>query len=605
MSGQEGKPDFDRFRRRALNRVEAVAAINEAAATRLVVFAGAGVSVSAPASCPTWFSLVRAIVGAAAEAHPRLRPVAEAATRRWLDSSLPVKVEQVCQFLHANLGSLMLDAFNILVRGAPNGDHRAIAELSRRQKVPLIITTNFDPYIEEALDAAGVPFELHVGDPPRKVRREVEGRGAAKITHVVKPHGSIADAYSMVVTMRQSGRPAAKALHQLITTALTNATVLLVGYSGNDDDIFPALLGAAPAARRVFWALWDEQSLTPNLAAFVQRCASCSLVLCEGKSLLQEFAPPPRAPLSAPDLRAADALQANGLRLWASAVPRSAWENFFCELLLTFTPSPEEAALIVRAAENVIDSSRDQLAVLRARRNKALALLVENRTAEGVELLKSASADYMRAGRQREVIELAALISENAPVPQDANGSDPISAARTLTSTPYEPYTLGLMSYAEGVQLALAGKYEVARKYLLSAAGFALWAGDMTTVKKCFNRLAIVAEEFHDPQLGAQYRRQGETLERTLSVVDADEPTGRSAVLDECEAAAERLLRKYLLFEVLLGCFFAAVMFIVAILTTAGVSSALFLTGCGMAAYAFGKVRATRRIQAYAAIDRT
>jgi hypothetical protein len=604
MPGQDGKPDWDKFRRRALNLTDAVAAINEAAAERLVIFAGAGVSVGAPANCPTWFSLVRAIVEAAAAAHPPLQPVAAAATRRWLASPLPVKVEQVCQILHANLGSLMLDAFNVLVRGAPNDDHRAVAELSRGWTVPLVITTNFDPYIEEAFDDVGVPFELHIGDPSRRVRREVAGRRATQITHVVKPHGSIADAYSLVVTMRQSGRPATKALHQLITTTLKNSPVLLVGYSGNDDDIFPALLSAASTARRVFWALWDEQSLTPNLAAFVQRCASCSMILCESKSLLQELAPP-RARVRVPGVGAFRAPPADGLQRWAAAVPQSAWANFFCELLLLFTPSPEEAALIVQAAENVSITSDDKLIVLRAQRNKGLALLAENRAAEGVKLLKSASTGYLRAGRQREVLELAALISEHMHTPQDAKDDDPVSAARLLTSTSYEPYTLGLTTYAQGLQLALAGRQDIAREYLLSAAGLALRAGDMSIVKKCLNRLALLAEELHDPQLGAQYRRQVATLEQTLSVVDADEPTGKSAVLNECEAAAARLLRKFLIFEVLLGCFFAAVMFVVAILTNAKVSSALLLSGCGMAAYAFGKVRAKRKLEAYTVIDRT
>lgn len=71
----------------------------------------------------------------------------------------------------------------------PSMAHRAIAELVRRGSVKVIVTTNFDRLMEQALDAAGVS--------PQVISRPEAVNGMAPLAHssatVIKLHGDYRD----------------------------------------------------------------------------------------------------------------------------------------------------------------------------------------------------------------------------------------------------------------------------------------------------------------------------------------------------------------------------------------------------------------------------
>jgi hypothetical protein len=354
MSGTKQSSGDLATQARELSFKEAVAALGSPAVDSLVIFAGAGISVGPPASCPTWFKLVEDAFQSGAITHHKISPLSDSAILRWnaLKDKNKIKVELICQILHANLGSNLIDALNTLVSGAPNTNHFALAKLMASGRAPAIITTNFDPYIEEALLGCNAEFDVYVGKPPRKLSKALGPNKGQEKPLIVKPHGSIAEAHSLIVTMRQTGRPATRELRDLIAVTLQHHTVLLVGYSGNDDDICPALLSAAPHAKKVFWAMWERKDFTPNISAFVDRCPTCSLIWCEKESILQSLVPEAEALVKRAPAHSYSS--DDRLQQWASLLPEHAWTNFFCEFLLMLGPNPEEIRLVLKYSGDVV-----------------------------------------------------------------------------------------------------------------------------------------------------------------------------------------------------------------------------------------------------------
>ena len=118
-------------------------------------------------------------------------------------------------------------------------------------------------------------------------------------------------------------------------------------------------------------------------------------------------------------------------------------------------------------------------------------------------------------------------------------------------------------------------------------------------------RLASLTEKLGEQETCARARRQGEVLDQTLSLVDPNEPSGESSILGQCEAAASRRLRNFIFGEVVLGIAIQGVGFIAAFFFTHKWLQALGLSGCGAAAYAYGKFRAASRNRDYPDIERT
>ena len=202
-----------------------------------------------------------------------------------------VKPELLCQLLYNNLRGDFFGFLDILYTGRPNANHRNIARMTHEFPIPAVLTTNFDVHIEVALHQAGCDCRLHVRSFPRRLRKSVKnGTSLDSGVQVVKIHGSLDDRASLVLTLRQAGLKLKEDLSELIRTVLTSYTVLVVGYSGNDDDIFPILLGSAKEAKEVYWVLWNnENSLTHSIRLFANACPNCTLVAADKESIFERL----------------------------------------------------------------------------------------------------------------------------------------------------------------------------------------------------------------------------------------------------------------------------------------------------------------------------
>jgi tetratricopeptide (TPR) repeat protein len=140
--------------------------------------------------------------------------------------------------------------FDIFSAGEPNIDHILLAKLSARSRVRLIVTTNFDTCVEQALRTEGVPFRTLF----RKC--ELERNDWRDDLCLVKLHGSVDDRKSLALTIRSVAN---QTLIDTRKAAIINifarrdfSCVVVIGYSCSDRfDLNPALESIKDAPQRI------------------------------------------------------------------------------------------------------------------------------------------------------------------------------------------------------------------------------------------------------------------------------------------------------------------------------------------------------------------
>lgn len=186
---------------------------------RLVVFAGAGVSMGPPANLPSFRKLAEQVAQGTGQ-------------------SIAASETDDDQFL----GRLREDSVRVHQRTAgilqsgnpkPNGLHRNLLRLFQRTGDPVrIVTTNFDGLFEQAADAE----ELFRKNP--KVFEAPTLPLGSRFEGIVRLHGSVKEPEEMVLTHRDFGRAYLTEedgwARRFLVSLFAKHTVLFVGYSHSD-----------------------------------------------------------------------------------------------------------------------------------------------------------------------------------------------------------------------------------------------------------------------------------------------------------------------------------------------------------------------------------
>lgn len=208
----------------------------------LLIFAGAGISVPLPSGCPTWAGFRKEILGCfldrlIQEDWPK-KPYLIQAKPSVIDMDL--RPETFMWALEQDIGlSRTLDIIGGINRSSPNQNHETLAYLCQIGVVKAVVTTNLDTYIERALDKRGIKYTLI-----RDTNETALVRDSKKARLLVyKPHGCLSKPSSMEYRIDQiQSLPREK--RELLSDLLKSFTVLVIGYSGNDEDIFPVMCEA-------------------------------------------------------------------------------------------------------------------------------------------------------------------------------------------------------------------------------------------------------------------------------------------------------------------------------------------------------------------------
>jgi len=134
----------------------------------------------------------------------------------------------------------------------PTVAHRAIAEMVRSGHIRLIVTTNFDHLIEDALTAAGVT--------PQVVSRSEAIRGMAPLQHaratVVKLHGDYLDVEAMRNTQAELATYDPE-MQSLLARILDEYGLIILGWSGDWDTALIRAIENCPSRRYpTYWAAY-------------------------------------------------------------------------------------------------------------------------------------------------------------------------------------------------------------------------------------------------------------------------------------------------------------------------------------------------------------
>ena len=196
----------------------------------LVIYAGAGCSMSAPACSPAWWRLVGDLIEATFLAAPEKHRPAEYSNR-----DITRQPEEVMESYYFVLGERLLTLFRLLEEGQPNSTHMAVAKLAKVGKVKAIFTTNFDVFFERALKAEGVDYETVVTQAEFEAYQAREACGEAAVA-VLKIHGTIdrPDTIVAVANHYKAGKGFSASKATVLAGLLKTCPMLFVGYSGWD-----------------------------------------------------------------------------------------------------------------------------------------------------------------------------------------------------------------------------------------------------------------------------------------------------------------------------------------------------------------------------------
>jgi hypothetical protein len=129
----------------------------------------------------------------------------------------------------------------------PSHAHRAVAELVKRGTIKVVLTTNFDRLIEQALDVVGIQ--------PQVITRPDAVGGMTPLTHadvtVIKLHGDYAELDTRNTIDELTSYP--MEWTDLLARIFTEYGLLICGWSGDWDKALVASLEAAPRRYPLYW----------------------------------------------------------------------------------------------------------------------------------------------------------------------------------------------------------------------------------------------------------------------------------------------------------------------------------------------------------------
>ncbi|MGA8905266.1 MAG: SIR2 family protein, partial [Candidatus Bathyarchaeia archaeon] len=264
--------------------------VNSARSGKLSIWVGAGISKEMPSSLPLANELKFHLLESICK-HPQLARIHEDYLRDGTDIGRQIRdypleafIERIAEAVNDAVGTIA----ELFKSGLPNKNHFLIARLMERGYVREILTTNFDPLIEMALEALGL---LPVVDFYVYSTETQFGRIGLepKFPTIFKIHGSANAVESIRATLSAISRRAPlenrrKVLDHFLSS---EGDILILGYSAKDDfDINPVLSEIEPK-RRIFYVRHKKGYRTiKKLPRAFRHCDGHSL-WCDTEELIE------------------------------------------------------------------------------------------------------------------------------------------------------------------------------------------------------------------------------------------------------------------------------------------------------------------------------
>ncbi|MFX0071550.1 MAG: SIR2 family protein [Candidatus Hermodarchaeota archaeon] len=241
----------------------------------IVVFCGAGISIPPPSCSPSWWTLTEEILKAFFDRVPD-------------DFNLPKDMilkdpdrqpEEVFETFSTVLDERLYKAFEALDVAEPNPNHFALARLAKAGILKACFTTNFDIYLEHALRAEGVDFELLVENTEYQNYYDTFMKNGApngkfllcKIHGTIERPNSIVSVASAYKSAKGFSAPKAIVYEKIIE----KYPCLFMGYSGWDFNHlnyrrFWERVG--PKVKKILWSQRPNEGDSPDFKDIFKTC---------------------------------------------------------------------------------------------------------------------------------------------------------------------------------------------------------------------------------------------------------------------------------------------------------------------------------------------
>lgn len=255
----------------------------------ITFFSGSGISVLPPACAPQWAELrdklieilLNRLVQEKSLSFKKYKSIISGfnkfKTANW------VKPEVVLDWLYTGFKDLLFESLAVLNLGEPNLNHKVLAELALRNNSIFMATTNFDLYFEKAFSNFSKKYNIYASS--RKMaqiksfyefnQKYSRSKQTNNLIPILKLHGTIAEPKSILATLRQVSRPAGKNLEKSLASVVKDKHFIVLGYSGNDFDIFPLIQKYSSKARSLIWFTLDKRNLKKEVHELSGKVSIC------------------------------------------------------------------------------------------------------------------------------------------------------------------------------------------------------------------------------------------------------------------------------------------------------------------------------------------
>jgi len=245
------------------------------------LYCGAGISISAPSSSPSWWTLMSNVLEETFNAVPEEH---QGIARKLRTSDNARSPEEVMETYYFVLQKKLFSLFELLNEGEPNANHRIIAKMALQGKVRSILTTNFDEFIERALDDEGVQYRAICTSDEFKQYLESGYKGFV----ILKIHGTVSrpDTIVAVANHYKSGKGFGGIKATVTQHFISHYPTIFFGYSGWDFlhmnyQEFWSSVGKS-GGERVYFVKYKGDKGGPLISKLVGRHIGDRLIIGEG-----------------------------------------------------------------------------------------------------------------------------------------------------------------------------------------------------------------------------------------------------------------------------------------------------------------------------------
>jgi tetratricopeptide (TPR) repeat protein len=249
-----------------------------------VLFCGAGISLDPPASLPGWKELRDYTLKVIADVDPFLTNYykylqsLETISERKKSLSPEVVMSKIKDDLYENLAHYVA-YFDSLKQHfgegqlKPNINHLYLAKLAKAKAIKYILTTNFDTFIEKALEQEGVACKVCCTDEEfAQFLRHATYKD--NFVYLLKLHGCIKHHDSIVVTIEQEARGMSVNKKSALIKLFSQYYVVFLGYSGADlkiDTNYLQLITMKEAGKGFLWYFLSSEDVSSQVQELVKQ----------------------------------------------------------------------------------------------------------------------------------------------------------------------------------------------------------------------------------------------------------------------------------------------------------------------------------------------